>query len=163
MGHCLVCEHKSFREKSLVPTRPLGLCLADLLYFCQWQPCHNCLWITITFTCDQEFRIPKSTQTFISLPNAKHKYWFETCTEGIKCCIIILWGASKLRNGDQPDMPAWWLAALWLPQALNQAVRRQCTCVGYVRAKQWARLIPEGKFTPAHRSGAVGGIQAVGE
>ena len=29
--------------------------------------------------------------------------------------------------------------SLWLPQALNQALRCQCTCVGYVRSKQWAR------------------------
>ena len=30
---------------------------------------------------------------------------------------------------------------MWLPKASNQALRRQCTCVGYVRAEQWARFI----------------------
>ena len=44
--------------------------------------------------------------------------------------------------------------SLRLPQALNQALRCRCTCVGYVRSKQWARFIPAGKSTPAHRAGA---------
>ena len=30
---------------------------------------------------------------------------------------------------------------LWLPQALNQALRQQCTFAGYVRSEQWARFI----------------------
>ena len=44
--------------------------------------------------------------------------------------------------------------SLWLPQALNQALRCQCTCVGYVRSKQWARFIPVGKLNSAHHAGA---------
>ena len=30
---------------------------------------------------------------------------------------------------------------LWLPQALNQALCCQCTCVSYVQAEHWARFI----------------------
>ena len=43
--------------------------------------------------------------------------------------------------------------SLWLPQASNQTLCRQCTCVGYVRAEHWARFIPVGKWTTAHRPG----------
>ena len=38
------------------------------------------------------------------------------------------------------------LHPLWLPQALNQALHRQCTSVGYIRSVQWPRFIP----TPPH-------------
>ena len=34
-----------------------------------------------------------------------------------------------------------WPGPLWLPQVLDQALRRESTCVGYVRSEQWARFI----------------------
>ena len=66
----------------------------------------------------------------------------QVCSRSCPCLALTCHRAGAAPASFTTSLPACLLPSpLWLPQALNQALCRQCTCVGYVQAEQWARFI----------------------